>query len=96
MNSEIHNAYNLYIIENTDTIVPRGNFTKMYHNLSTFYKDVSRFSKFIRGNRNKKKEKKSDDYKFEKLRYIFSINISHYNHIKGSSKRPVSFKNCIV
>ena len=28
MNSEIHNAYNLYIIESTDTIVPRGNFTK--------------------------------------------------------------------
>ena len=30
--SEIHNAYNLYIIENTDTIVPRGNFTKEINN----------------------------------------------------------------
>ena len=28
VNGEIHNAYNLYIIKNTVTIVPRGNFTK--------------------------------------------------------------------
>ena len=27
-NGEINNAYNLYIITNTVTIVPRGNFTK--------------------------------------------------------------------
>ena len=25
-----------------------------------------------------------------------STHIAHYNHIKGSSKRPESFKNCIV
>ena len=28
VNGEIHNAYNFYIIKNTVTIVPRGNFTK--------------------------------------------------------------------
>ena len=28
VNSEFHNAYNLYVIKNTVTIVPRGNFTK--------------------------------------------------------------------
>ena len=28
VNSEIYNAYNLYIITNPVTIVPRGNFTK--------------------------------------------------------------------
>ena len=32
MTSEIHNAYNLHIIGNTDTIVPRGNFTKEINN----------------------------------------------------------------
>ena len=25
VNGEIHNAYNLHIIKNTDTVVPRGN-----------------------------------------------------------------------
>ena len=25
-----------------------------------------------------------------------STQIAHYNHIKGSSKQPLSFKNCIV
>ena len=35
MNSEIHNAYHLYIIENTDTIVPRGNFTKEINNFQS-------------------------------------------------------------
>ena len=33
VNGEIHNAYNLYIITNTVTIVPRGNFTKERNNL---------------------------------------------------------------
>ena len=28
VNGEIYNAYNLYVIKNTVTIVPRGNFTK--------------------------------------------------------------------
>ena len=28
VNSKIHNAYNLYIIKNSVTIVPRGNFTR--------------------------------------------------------------------
>ena len=28
VNCEVHNAYSLYIIENTDTIIPRGNVTK--------------------------------------------------------------------
>ena len=28
VNSEIYNAYNLYIIENIHAIAPRGNFTK--------------------------------------------------------------------
>ena len=32
VNSEIHNAYNLYIIKNTVTIVPMGNFTKETNN----------------------------------------------------------------
>ena len=31
-NSEIHYIYNLYIIKNTVTIVPRGNFTKETNN----------------------------------------------------------------
>ena len=35
VNSEIHNAYNLYIIGNTDTIVPRGNFTKEINNFQS-------------------------------------------------------------
>ena len=30
---KIHNAYNLYIITNTVTIVPTGNFTKERNNL---------------------------------------------------------------
>ena len=33
VNGEIHNAYNLYIITNTVTIGPRGNFTKERNNL---------------------------------------------------------------
>ena len=32
VNSKIHNAYNLYIIESTNTIVPSGNFTKVINN----------------------------------------------------------------
>ena len=32
VNSEIHNAYSLYIIKNTVTIVPMGNFTKETNN----------------------------------------------------------------
>ena len=32
VNGEIHNAYNLCIIKNTVTIVPRGNFTKETNN----------------------------------------------------------------
>ena len=32
VNGEIHNAYNLYIIKNADTIVPWGNFTKETNN----------------------------------------------------------------
>ena len=32
VNSEIYNAYNLYIIENIHAIVPRGNFTKEINN----------------------------------------------------------------
>ena len=35
VNGEIHNIYNLYIIKNADTIVPRGNFTKETNNFST-------------------------------------------------------------
>ena len=35
VNSEIHNAYNLYIIGNIDTIVPRGNFTKEIDNFQS-------------------------------------------------------------
>ena len=31
VNGEIHNAYNLYIIKNTVTMVPWGNFTKETH-----------------------------------------------------------------
>ena len=31
-NGEIHNAYNLYTIANTVTIVPSGNFTKERNN----------------------------------------------------------------
>ena len=30
VNGEIYNAYNLYVIKNTVTIVPRGNFTAYY------------------------------------------------------------------
>ena len=32
MNGEIHNAYKLYIIKNTVTIVSRGNFTTESNN----------------------------------------------------------------
>ena len=32
VNGEIHKAYNLYIIKNTVTMVPRGNFTKETNN----------------------------------------------------------------
>ena len=32
MNGKIHNAYNLYIIKNTVTVLPRGNFTKETNN----------------------------------------------------------------
>ena len=32
VNGEIHNAYSLYIIKNTGTIVARGNFTKVVNN----------------------------------------------------------------
>ena len=32
VNGEIHTAYNLYIITNTVTIVPRGNFSKEINN----------------------------------------------------------------
>ena len=35
VNGEIHNAYNLYIITNTVTIVPRGNFTKERNNFQS-------------------------------------------------------------
>ena len=35
VNSEIYNAYNLYIIENIHAIVPRGNFTKEINNFSS-------------------------------------------------------------
>ena len=34
VNSEIHNAYNLYIKKNTITIAPRGNFTKETDNFN--------------------------------------------------------------
>ena len=34
VNGQIHNAYNLYIIKKTVTIVPRGNFTKEKTNSS--------------------------------------------------------------
>ena len=32
VNGEMHNAYNVYIITNTVTIVPRENFTKETNN----------------------------------------------------------------
>ena len=32
VSGEIHNVYNLYITENTVTVVPRGNFTKATNN----------------------------------------------------------------
>ena len=42
VNGEIHNAYNLYIIKNTVTIVPRGNLQKKHNSMpcndcSTWY-----------------------------------------------------------
>ena len=36
VNSEIYNAYNLYIIENIHAIVPRGNFTKEIKNFKKY------------------------------------------------------------
>ena len=35
VNGEIHNAYNLYIIENTDIIIPSGSFTKGINNFQS-------------------------------------------------------------
>ena len=32
MNGEIYNTYNLYIIKNAVTVVPRGSFTKETNN----------------------------------------------------------------
>ena len=37
-----------------------------------------------------------DDYIYEKVRTSVSTQIAQYNYIKGSSKRPESFKNCIA
>ena len=64
-------------------------------------KDVFRFSEFISRNNNKRERKKDNhNIRWKKIGKKWdesvSTQIARYNHIKGSSKRPESFENCIV
>ena len=54
-------------------------------------KDVSRFLKFIRSNRKKKKVKISDDNKFEKKRYIFNYQDCSLKSYQGLIKTTSIF-----
>ena len=52
--------------------------------------------KFIRSNRNKKTKINQMIINSKNWDTSLSTQIAHYNHIKGWSNRPVSFKKCIV